>query len=232
MFAALISNISKRDRAKDEEHFDDILRNFVNETNKYEGRFGNSRDEEKILAVKMMPESLPNYRLRGTTMPCEELLVALENIIIDKVTTHSVSKVNKIDTSAPLEIGMAAGTDGEEALEEGYGKTSALAVQGVYKGTGTKGGWSGGTGPSWSVQKYFNGGKGEKGTNRAGKGQWSETGARKEEKGKRKVAKVTSEFAGAGRKQNVLRQTAPREVGTGVASKESHRSQRQLGKDQ
>ena len=38
--AALISNISERDRAKDVEHFDEILRNFIDETNKYEGRFG------------------------------------------------------------------------------------------------------------------------------------------------------------------------------------------------
>ena len=50
---------------------------------------------------------------------------------------------------------MAAGADGEETFEEGYGKTSELAVQAVYKGTGGKGGWNGGKGPSWSVQKYF-----------------------------------------------------------------------------
>ena len=44
-------------------------------------------------------------------MSHEELLMALENIIIDKVTTHSVFKVRKIDTSAPLEIGMAEGSN-------------------------------------------------------------------------------------------------------------------------
>ena len=39
------------------------LKNFINETNKYEGRFGKNRDEEKTLAVKkLMPESLLNYR--------------------------------------------------------------------------------------------------------------------------------------------------------------------------
>ena len=48
--------------------------------------------------------------------------------------------MKNIDTSAPLEIGMAAGIDGEEAFEEGCGKASALAVQAVYKGTGAKGG--------------------------------------------------------------------------------------------
>ena len=69
-----------------------------------------------------MPESLVNCRFRGTTLPHEELLIALENVIIDKVTRHSASKVKKIDTSAPMDIGMAAGTDGEEAFEEGDGK--------------------------------------------------------------------------------------------------------------
>ena len=63
-----------------------------------------------------------NCRFRGTTLPHEELLIALENVIIDKVTRHSVSKVKKTDTSAPMDIGMAAGTDGEEAFEEGCGK--------------------------------------------------------------------------------------------------------------
>ena len=54
--AALISNISQRDRAKDVEQFDDVLRNFISETNKYEGRFGKIRDEEKTLSVKkLMP---------------------------------------------------------------------------------------------------------------------------------------------------------------------------------
>ena len=52
---------------------------------------------------------------------------------------------------------MAAGTDGEEAFEEG--RASELAVQAVCKGTGANGGWSGGKGPSWSVQQYFNSGK-------------------------------------------------------------------------
>ena len=45
-----------------------------------------------------------------------------------------------------MEIGMAAGTDREEAFEEGYGKPSELAVQAVCKGTETKGGWNGGKG--------------------------------------------------------------------------------------
>ena len=167
--AALNSNISER----------------VFETHKYEGRFGKIRDEGNTLAMKkLMPESLLHYRFRGTTLPYEELLTALKNISIDKVTTHAAPAVKKIDTSAPMDIGMAAGTDGEETFEEGYGKASELAVQAVSEGTGGKGGWNGGKSPSWSVQKYFSSGKVEKGANRA-------------KKGRRKVAKATPQFAGA-----------------------------------
>ena len=111
---------------------------------------------------RLMPGSLLNYRFRGTTLPYEELLIALKNIILDKATTHSAHNVKKIDTSAPMEIGVAAGTDGEETFEEGYGETSELAVPAVSKATLAKGVWSGRKGPSWSVQKYLNSGKGEK----------------------------------------------------------------------
>ena len=86
--AALISNISEKDSAKDVEQFDDILRTFIDDTNQFKNRFGAISDEEKMLAAKkLMPESLLNYRFRGTTMSYSELLVALENIIIDKVAT-------------------------------------------------------------------------------------------------------------------------------------------------
>ena len=91
------------------EQFDDVLSTFINETNKFENRFGTIRDEEKMLAVKkLMPESLLNCRFRGTTMSYSELLVALENIIIDKVATVPTARNKEIDTSAPMEIGMAA----------------------------------------------------------------------------------------------------------------------------
>ena len=74
-YAALISNISQRDRAKDVEHFDDILGTFANEASKFEDSFGTIRDEEKMLAVKkLMLESLFKYRFRGT-MSYGELLV-------------------------------------------------------------------------------------------------------------------------------------------------------------
>ena len=74
-YASLISNISERDRAKDVEQFDDILRKFTNATNKFENRFGTIREEERMRAVKkLMLESLFKYRFRGT-MSYGELLV-------------------------------------------------------------------------------------------------------------------------------------------------------------
>ena len=47
-----ISNIPKKDRAKDVEQFDDIWRTFINKMNKSESRLGAIKDEEKMLAVK------------------------------------------------------------------------------------------------------------------------------------------------------------------------------------
>ena len=48
-YAARTSNISERDRVNDVEQFDDILRTCINETNKFESRFGRIRHEEKIV---------------------------------------------------------------------------------------------------------------------------------------------------------------------------------------
>ena len=65
----MINNISEKDRAKDVEQFDDILKTFINEMNKIKSTFGEIKHEEKMLAVKkLMPESLLNYKFRGTTM--------------------------------------------------------------------------------------------------------------------------------------------------------------------
>ena len=159
-YAALISNISERDRAKDVEQFDDILRKFINETNKFENRFGTIRDEGKMLAVKKsMLESLL-YRFPGTTMSYGELLVALESIIIDKVATVPTARNKMIDTSAPMDIGKAAKDDGESAREEGYQKNVDLALQAVCKGN-VKGKLSFGKGQSQN-DKGCQGGKGGK----------------------------------------------------------------------
>ena len=164
-YAALISNITERDRAKDVEQFDDILRTFTNEMTKFENRFGKIRDEEKVLAVKkLMPESLLNYSFRGTAMPYGELIIALENIIIDEVSTVSTFRSRKHDTSAPMEIGMATKEDGENASQEGDQGIVDLALGAVYKGTG-RGKWSFGKGQCWNE-------KGSKGSKGGGKNSW------------------------------------------------------------
>ena len=75
------------------EQFDDILKTFINETNKFEKGFGKIRDEEQMLAVeKLMLESLLNFRFRGATLKYEELLIALENIIIEMVSTTPTTR--------------------------------------------------------------------------------------------------------------------------------------------
>ena len=51
--AALISNVNERDRAKDVEQSDVILRNFINETSKYEGRFGKSETKKDSGSAKV-----------------------------------------------------------------------------------------------------------------------------------------------------------------------------------
>ena len=88
-------------------------------------------------------------------MSYSELLVALENIIIDKVAT-----VPTVDTSAPIKNGMAAKDDCESAREEGGQQIVDLALKAVLKGTG-KAKWSFGEGQNWN-QKVYHGGKGGK----------------------------------------------------------------------
>ena len=181
-YAALISNVTERDRAKDVEQFDDILRTFTNEMTKFEKRFGKIRDEEKVLAVKkLMPERLLNNRFRGTAMPYGELIIALENIIVDKVSTVPTARSRKHDTSAPMEIGMATKEDGEDASQEGDQRIVDLALQAVYKGTG-KGKWGFGKGQSWNE-------KGSKGSKGGGKNSWQKGSGKKGGKGQEKGGK-------------------------------------------
>ena len=181
-YAALVSNINEKDRAKDVEQFDDVLRTFKNEMTKFENRFGKIRDEDKVLAVKkLMPEILLNYRFRGTTMSYDELIIALENIIIDKVSTVSTARSRKYDTSAPMEIGMASKEVGETTSQEGHQRIIDLALQAVYKGSG-KGKWGLGKGQSWNE-------KGNKGGKGGGKRYWQKGSGKKGGKGQEKGGK-------------------------------------------
>ena len=85
-------------------------------------------------------------------MPYSELIIALENIN-DKVSTVPSSKSRRHDTSAPMEIGMAAREDGENVSQEGDQRIMELALQAVYEGTG-KGKWGFGKGQNWTREVW------------------------------------------------------------------------------
>ena len=121
-------------------------------------------------------------------MSYSELIVALENIIVDKVVTVPTARSRKHDTSAPMEIGMAAEADGESASQEGDHKIINLALQAVHKGTG-KGKWRFGKGQNWNE-------KGGKGGKDGGKNSWQKGSGKKRGKGQEK--------GWQGRNQNVL----------------------------
>ena len=90
-----------------------------------------------MLAVKkLMLESLLNYSFRGTTMSFSELLVALDSIIIGKVATVPTARNRKIDTSAPMEIGVAAKVDGKSTREGEDQRIVGLTLEAVYTRTG------------------------------------------------------------------------------------------------
>ena len=90
-----------------------------------------------MLAVeKLMPESLLNFRFRGTTVSYAEVLIALLNNVIHKASTVPTGRHKKLDSSAPMDIGMAAKGDGENSREEGDQRIMDIALQAVYKGTG------------------------------------------------------------------------------------------------
>ena len=178
-----------------------MLRTFTNEMNKFEKRFGKIRDEEKMLAVKkLMPESLLNYRFGGTTMSCSELIVALGNIIVDKVATVPTARNKKHDTTAPMEIGMAAKKDGENASQEGDQRIMDIALQAVYKGTAKESG---------ALARV------RIGTRKVARMKESTRGrraaARKEPKGKRKVARENPGRVGRVTRQDTLQLGAGKE---------------------
>ena len=110
---------------------------------------------------------------------------------------------------------MAAGADGEETFDEGYGKASELAVQATKEQEAKVDGTEHRV-PDGAYRSTSTAAKVTKERIVLERDCGPRPEARKEEKGKRKVAKVTPEFAGAVGKQDTLRQIAPRGVGPGV----------------
>ena len=114
-----------------------------------------------MLAVKkLMPESFLNFRLRGTTLNYEELL--------------PTTRQKNVDTSAPMEIGMAA-------------KDGSKEVSRLQRKLGSP------DGPSWNAQRCT-GGKGAKDSNREGKSSWQKgngkNGGKGTEKGGKDVSRI------------------------------------------
>ena len=114
-------------------------------------------------------------------MSYSELFVALANIIItDKVATVPTARSRKNDTSAPMEIGMTAKEDRENASQEGDQRIVDRALKAVYEGT-CKGKWSYGKGSELNEKGGKDGGnnrllsgsgkKGSKGQEKGGKGE-------------------------------------------------------------
>ena len=94
--AALIGDVSHRDLAKDADHFDDILGTSIYETSKSQSWVCKIRDEQKTLPVKkLMPKSLLIHKFRDATVTYDELITALENIIIDKIMTADILKTKE-----------------------------------------------------------------------------------------------------------------------------------------
>ena len=118
LLALVTSNITERDRAKDVEQLEDILRMFIKETNQFEKCSARSEMRKRMHVVKkLMFMNLLNFTLRGTTLKYKQILIALGNII-DKGSTAPTIRQKKVDTSALLEIGVAAKNDSESSRKE------------------------------------------------------------------------------------------------------------------
>ena len=119
-------------------------------------------------------------------MSSSEIIGALENLIVDKMSTVPSSKNRRNDTSAPMEIGMTAKEDGESASQVGDRRIMDLALQAVYKGTG-KGKWGFSKGANWKDEKGGEGGKDR------GKKSWQKGSGKKGGKGQEKGGKGDSQ---------------------------------------
>ena len=85
-------------------------------------------------AKKLMSESLLNLRFRVTKVKYEELLIALENFIIDSVSTAPTTRQKKVDTSCPMEIEKATKETGESCRGTQLAQGGKDADRGKGKG--------------------------------------------------------------------------------------------------
>ena len=134
-----------------------------------------------------MPESLLNYRFRGTTMSNSGRLHRTWEPRHRQGCDSPDRQKRESWHEYSYGEGMAAKDDCESAREVGDQRIVDLALRAVYKGTG-KGKWSFGKGQSWNGKGYH-GGKGGKdwGTNlrQKGSGKKGSQGARERWQGRR-----------------------------------------------
>ena len=165
-YAALFSNICERYQDRDVEQFDDVLGAVINETDKFENRFGKIRDEEEMFAVKKL-------MLGGATLKHDELRIALENIIVDKVSPAPTVRQKKVDTCAPKEterprrITRKFERRRRQRIMHGHRTASRAQTNRQRQLGGAR------HGPSWNTQRYT-GGNGGKGAHRGGQSSWEE----------------------------------------------------------
>ena len=129
-------------------------------------------------------------------MSYSEIIIALKNTIVDKVSAIPSRKSRRNDTSTPMQIGIAAKEDGESGSQEGDQRIIDLALQAVYKGTGKRK-WGFGKGQNWNE-------KGGKGGRMEERTRGRRAVGRKEEKGKREVAREKPERIGRAARQDTL----------------------------
>ena len=83
---------------------------------------------------KRTPENLLYYRFQGTTLTYDEMIFALENVTLDKLTTTPVANPRKIDTNGSMDMGMAAeGGVSEAKSEEKQRVTGVTLPSNVHK---------------------------------------------------------------------------------------------------
>ena len=117
-----------------------------------------------------------------------ELLVALVNIIIDKVATVPTATNRNFDTSAPMEIGMAAKDDSEQFERSRRSANNGHRTAKPFTKERATATWFFGKGHHW-IAKVCPGCKGGNDAKDRGKNSWQKGRGMEGGKGKEKIGK-------------------------------------------
>ena len=119
-------------------------------------------------------------------MRYDELITALESIILNTDMTAPILKTKKSDTSTPVDLGMVAKDVHDATNDVEEQRIAAIAVQAVNKGAGHKGG----TG----AQRDTSSARVARNAHRGGKGYWSKDRRKNRGKGREKGGNCDSSF--------------------------------------